>query len=92
MTALKDKIAQGALIIDVRTVDEYQDGHYEGALHIPLHVLPARLMDLGDKNRPVVLYCASGSRSSMAARLLKEAGFSDVTNAGGLDDMPGYTG
>lgn len=87
MGTLKEKIQAGALILDVRSVDEFEDEHYEGAVNIPLHILPARLSEL-DRNRAVVLYCASGARSSMGARLLKEAGFSDVTNAGGLWDMP----
>ena len=40
------------------------------------------------RDRPVVLYCASGARSSAAARAMKQAGFADVLNAGGLADMP----
>ena len=46
------------------------------------------MMELEPKDKPIVLYCASGARSGQGARLLKQAGFTDVINAGGLDDMP----
>jgi len=88
MGSIKDKIKAGAAIIDVRTPDEFADGHYEGARNIPVNVLGNRLDEVGPKDRPVVLYCASGARSAMAAKMLKASGFADVTNAGGLDDMP----
>jgi len=85
---VKDKIKAGAKIIDVRTAGEFADEAYPGALNIPLAGLAARLGELGPKDSPIVLYCASGARSAQAARLLKQEGFADVVNAGGLDDMP----
>jgi phage shock protein E len=86
--SVKDKITAGARVIDVRTPAEFQDGAYPGAVNIPLATLPARMMELEPKDKPIVLYCASGARSGQAARLLKQAGFTDVVNAGGLADMP----
>jgi phage shock protein E len=86
---IKEKIAAGARIVDVRTPAEFQDGAYRGALNIPLSSLAARLKELEPRDKPIVLYCASGARSGQAARMLKQAGFADVVNAGGLDDMPG---
>lgn len=88
MSSIRDKIKAGAAVIDVRTPDEFMDGHYEGARNIPVAVLEARMGEVGPKEKPVVVYCASGARSAMAARILKGAGFLDVTNAGGLADMP----
>ena len=85
---VKDKIAGGARIVDVRTPAEFKDGSYAGAINIPLTTLPLRLGELEPKDTPIVLYCASGARSGQAMRFLKQAGFSDVINAGGLDDMP----
>jgi phage shock protein E len=85
---IKDKIKAGAKIIDVRTKGEFEDEFYPGAVNIPLNVLPAKLDELGPKDKPIVLYCASGARSAAAMRLLKQAGYTDVVNAGGLDDMP----
>lgn len=88
MAGILDKIRAGAAVIDVRTPDEFEDGHYEGARNIPVNLLEARLAELGPKDKPVIVYCASGARSALAARILKGAGFRDVTNAGGFSDMP----
>lgn len=85
--AARTKIAHGALVIDVRTPAEYSSGHYEGATNIPLGELRDRLPELGDKKKAIVVYCASGMRSASAARILKDAGFTDVTNAGGLNSL-----
>jgi phage shock protein E len=86
--SIKAKIIGGATIIDVRTSDEYADGHYKGAVNIPVNALPGKLDSLGAKDKPIIVYCASGSRSAVAMTMLKARGFTDVTNAGGLDDMP----
>jgi phage shock protein E len=85
---IKEMIKGGAKVVDVRSPDEFADGAYPGAVNIPLGSLGSRLGELGSKNVPIVLYCASGARSAQAARLLKQAGFTEVVNAGGLDDMP----
>ena len=84
---VKQKLESGALIVDVRTPDEFHDGAYPGAKNIPLSDLGRRLAEI-PKDMPVVLYCASGARSSSAARAMKQAGYADVINAGGLADMP----
>jgi phage shock protein E len=85
--AAKEKIKQGAKVIDVRTPAEYDSGHYQGATNIPLQELQSRLADVGDKKKAIVVYCASGTRSAKAAKILTAAGFADVTNAGGLNDL-----
>jgi phage shock protein E len=87
MSIVKQKIEAGAKIVDVRSPDEFRDGGYAGAVNIPLQSLGARMGEI-PKDKPVVLYCASGARSGLAARQLKQAGYADVTNAGGLGDMP----
>lgn len=86
--SVKEMIKAGAKIVDVRSAAEFIDGAYPGAVNIPLNLLPAKLGDLGPKDQPIVLYCASGARSAQAARLLKQSGYINVVNAGGLDDMP----
>ncbi len=88
MSTVKEKIAAGARIVDVRTPAEFSDGSYPGAVNMPLASLLARMSELEPRTAPIVLFCASGARSAQAARLLKQAGFTDVVNAGGLDDMP----
>ena len=82
-----EKIKAGATVVDVRTPEEFRDGFYQGAINIPLQDLGRRQGEI-PKDRPVVLYCASGGRSGVAARMLRSAGWADVTNAGGLHDMP----
>lgn len=67
-------------IIDVRTAGEFAGGHAPNSVNIPLDQLEARLGDL-DKGRPVILCCATGSRSGMAARFLQSMGYA-ATNAG----------
>ncbi|HUX49506.1 MAG TPA: rhodanese-like domain-containing protein [Spirochaetia bacterium] len=90
MTAnvILEKIRTGAAIIDVRTEDEFMDGHYPNAVNIPVNEIMDRAEEIGPKDKPVVVYCESGSRSAYAAMMLKVEGFTDVTNAGGLVDMP----
>ena len=87
-TNVKEMIKAGAKVIDVRSPGEFADEAYPGAVNVPLNVLPAKLGEIGPKEGPLVLYCASGARSASAARLLKQAGFTNVVNAGGIDDMP----
>jgi phage shock protein E len=83
----KEKIRKGARGVDVRTPGEYAAGHYAGAANIPLQELQKRLSDVGPTNQPVVVYCRTGTRSAKAKQILLNAGFSDVTNAGGLSDL-----
>ena len=73
-----------ALVVDVRTDKEYQQGHVMNALHIPLGVLDNRIAELQDyKASAVIMVCRSGARSGQAASKLKKQGFVDVHNLGG---------
>jgi phage shock protein E len=83
----KEKIKKGALVLDVRTASEFSSGHFEGAKNIPVQELKNRLAEVGPTNKSVVVYCRSGNRSASAKKILLEAGYSDVTNAGGLSDL-----
>ena len=85
---VKELIKAGARVVDVRTEDEFMDGAYPGALNIPVGGLQVRLKELEPKDKPIIVYCASGSRSALAAKILKASGWAEVINAGGLDDMP----
>ena len=85
--AVQEKIEQGATVLDVRTAGEYESGHYKGAKNIPVQDLQDRLTELGEKKKAIVVYCASGMRSAQAAKILTAAGFTDVTNAGGLRNL-----
>ncbi|MFZ4622539.1 MAG: rhodanese-like domain-containing protein [Bacteroidota bacterium] len=88
MATIADKINAGAKIFDVRTPEEFSEEAYPNAVNIPVDSMMARIDEFGDKNAPIILYCASGARSAYGARLLKNAGYADVVNAGGLYDMP----
>jgi phage shock protein E len=84
---VKQKLEAGATVVDVRSPGEFRAGAYPGALNIPLQAVGARLAEI-PRDRPVVLYCASGARSGAAEKLLRQAGYEDVVNAGGLASMP----
>ncbi|HNW44356.1 MAG TPA: rhodanese-like domain-containing protein [Elusimicrobiales bacterium] len=73
--------ANGAVFVDVRTPGEFAAGNRPGSLNIPLDELAGRAREL-DKTRAVVLCCASGTRSGIAAGILRGLGFRNVTNAG----------
>ncbi|WP_411824837.1 rhodanese-like domain-containing protein [Leptospira sp. 'Mane'] len=85
---VKQKITEGALVVDVRTAQEFEITHFPGAVNIPVDQLEIRLSEFGAKDRSIVVYCASGGRSSSAKSLLESKGFKDVLNAGGLSNMP----
>lgn len=74
----------GALLVDVRTPQEFTAGHIPGALNIPLDELDDRMGEIGRKNAPVVLYCRSGHRSGQATRLLESAGYTGVHDLGAM--------
>lgn len=84
---IKQKLAEGALVVDVRSPGEFKAGAYPRAVNIPLAELSRRLGEL-PKDRSVIVYCASGARSAAAVRLLKTAGLTEVFNAGGLHHLP----
>lgn len=75
---------EGATLLDVRSVDEFVEGHLPGAMNIPVDELQARANELGNKYAPVVVYCMSGARSSRAKRTLEAAGFRSVHNLGSM--------
>jgi len=68
-------VADGALLLDVRTPGEFQEGHVPHAKNIPVQELRQRLHEVGPSKRPVVVYCRSGGRSAQAAAILCQAGY-----------------
>ena len=85
-SVIRKKIAEGAVIVDVRTPEEFAARSYPKAKNIPLDALASRLSELPN-NKPIVLYCASGARAAQAAAILARSGFKDVVNAGGIANM-----
>jgi rhodanese-related sulfurtransferase len=85
---LKQIVAGGATILDVRTVEEYKSGHLPGSLNLPLQGLnTAGIEKLKiDKSKPIITCCASGMRSASAKRILEQQGF-EVYNGGGWHSL-----
>lgn len=78
----RELVGAGARLIDVRTPSEFANGHLPGAINIPVSELAGRASELGDKSKPVVLYCRSGARSARAKKSLEDAGFAKVSDLG----------
>ncbi|HEX5498574.1 MAG TPA: molybdopterin-synthase adenylyltransferase MoeB [Thermomicrobiales bacterium] len=87
----KAALADGAVAIDVREQDEVDQGVVPNAIHIPRGFLEMRIEDaVPDRSRPVVVYCAGGTRSAFAARVLEDLGYADVVSlAGGFNAWKG---
>lgn len=81
-TRARQLIVAGAVALDVREPGEYEAGHVEGALHIPLGKLASRTQTVPD-DRPVVAYCGHGERSSTAISILERAGLTNLVNLDG---------
>ena len=75
-------IADGAIIIDVRSTGEYTSGHIKGSINIPVTKLANNLNKLKDKKKTIITCCASGSRSAMAKSILKSSGYVNTYNGG----------
>jgi rhodanese-related sulfurtransferase len=80
--------AQDLIYIDVRSPQEFAEGHVEGALNMPHEQIVALVAKAGlAKDSPVALYCRSGRRSGLALEALQEAGYSNAKNVGGYEAL-----
>ncbi len=86
-------IKGGALVIDVRTVDEFSGGHIEGAINIPHNVISHEIAQ-HEKNKTstIIVYCQAGIRSTAAQHSLESAGYTHIVNGGGLQQMRNILG
>lgn len=75
-------IKAGAVIIDVRSIEEFKSGHISGSINIPLQDLATKINQL-NKQKTIITCCASGMRSAAAKKILASKGFTDVLNGGG---------
>ena len=86
-SAVQPEKAKGVWI-DVRSAEEFNAGHLQDAVNIPHDKIIARIQAVSpDKNAPVNLYCRSGRRAEAALTELKNAGYTNVTNHGGYEDL-----
>ena len=85
--------APGVIVLDVRTPQEYDEGHLEGAVRLDLNggEFASALPDL-DTGAEYLVYCRSGSRSCQAVAMMQEVGITGVTNLGSLEEAAGTTG
>lgn len=80
------------VILDVRTVEEYEDGHIPGAICVPNETIGEdEIEELPDKEQVIMIYCRSGNRSKQAAKKLLEQGYTNLYEFGGIIDWTGET-
>ena len=80
---------EGYIILDVRTQEEYNEGHIPGAIVISHEEIEARAEEvLTDKDQLILVYCRSGRRSKIAAEALAELGYTNIKEFGGIIDWP----
>ena len=78
------------LVIDVRTVQEWNNGHLEGAVLIPYDQIGEKIgAVVKDKSRKIYLYCRTGHRAQIAKEVLEKLGYKDIINLGSLEDAAG---
>ena len=78
-----------AVLLDVRTPDEYREGHIPGSQNIPIDDIRAVLNTISNRDTPIFVHCRSGMRSARATKALKSLGYKNVTNIGGILDYHG---
>lgn len=84
-----DMMSEEVITLDVRTVEEYGQGHIEGAQLLPLDTIQAgELGTIPDKDQVILIYCRSGNRSGQAAKILVDAGYTNIYDFGGINDWP----
>jgi len=74
----------GAVLLDVRTPQEYREGHIPGSRNVPLQTIDKVAAVVDNKDKALFVYCYSGARSNQAAGMLQRMGYSNVTNIGGI--------
>lgn len=82
------KALNGAVILDVRTPEEFASGHLKNAINISHETLLDRILELSEhKDREIIAYCRSGARSEYACEVLVAFGFRQAFNSGSLEDL-----
>ncbi|MGY5352673.1 rhodanese-like domain-containing protein [Wenyingzhuangia sp. IMCC45533] len=86
---IQEYLKSGAVVLDVRTNEEYAEGHVAGSKHIVLQTLPGKVNEVKDYGKPVIAVCRSGARSQQATDFLKQQGL-DVINGGPWENVDQY--
>lgn len=84
--SIKEQIAKGAFLVDVRTKEEFAEGSVEGAVNIPLYDVESRVEEF--RNKPyVIVFCRSGHRAGIAKTMLEKKGINNITNGINADNI-----
>lgn len=83
------KKTKGAVLLDVRTAEEYRSGHIDGSINLPLDRIHLIENIVKDKSTPLYVHCLSGGRSGQAVSYLKKIGYTNATNIGGISRYHG---
>lgn len=86
---IQEYLDKGAVVLDVRTLEEWNEGHSEGAKHIVLTVVPLNVEEVKSWDKPVITVCRSGGRSGQAMQFLQGQGI-DVINGGPWQNVDQY--
>ena len=78
---------ENATVIDVREPYEFNHGHNQGAINIPLNQVLGRSEEIAKMSKPLILVCQSGNRSGMAVSMLKAKGVDELYNGGSVNDV-----
>lgn len=84
---VQEWLKKGAFIADVRTPEEFSTWNFPGSVNIPLADIEKRINEFWPKDRFIIVYCRSGNRSGKAKSVLESAGYKNVLNGGGINDM-----
>lgn len=84
------QLADGTVIYDVRTAEEFAAGHAEEAINLPVEAITDGTYPDVDKDTPIAVYCRSGNRSGQATTILTQAGFTNITDIGAFENLENY--
>jgi phage shock protein E len=87
MDNVSSEMNNGSLLVDVRTPEEFVAGYIEEAINLPLDKIQAGQTPEVETNKPLYVYCRSGNRSAEATKLLLAAGYTNVIDLGGINDV-----
>jgi len=84
---VKEALQKGAVVIDVRTPHEFDNGKAPGSINIPVDRISSSIERIRSMRKPVIVVCESGARSSQAKSILKSAGINEVYNGGSWESV-----
>ena len=92
ISTIQTDIASGGQLIDVRTAEEYKTSHIDGAINLSLQDIEQGTLPTAQKDKPVYVYCRSGSRSGQATMRLKAAGYQNIIDLGAMTHVQSIGG